>query len=305
MSCRYVTVISTTFFKTKICFTVSKRSNSNYLRVQSPFVLIQNLRKYNGKFRYLLANIIAETFFLMYSYKTLFITPNYSVYLNFIDKTITEGINVKWFVNLTVSLKTEKFGINCSRTLYTRQSFNNNKLLHISSFKDRIVQKAIYLVLLEIYENKLAYFHKFLYGFRPNKTRHLALHELKFSWQGMRWYLKFDLKKILCRTKKRSIIKLLKANIYDNTLFSLLNRLFSVKTFIKKAPFFTHSQNDFFSSSLLSLFLFQVYMSPLDSYVENLSKLYGMDYTWTKSYVVNKLKTLVKKNISWDRKSVV
>ena len=76
-------------------FSAYKRSNSNYLTDQTPFVLLKNLRKNNGKFRYLLKNIVAEKLFLIYAYKTMVIIPNYIIHLDFIDKTFLKKINIK------------------------------------------------------------------------------------------------------------------------------------------------------------------------------------------------------------------
>ena len=72
-----------------------RRSNSNYLADQTPFILLKNLRKNNGKFRYLLRNVIAEKLFLIYAYKTMVISPNYIIHLDFINKSLTQKINIK------------------------------------------------------------------------------------------------------------------------------------------------------------------------------------------------------------------
>ena len=55
------------------------------------------------------------------------------------------------------------------------------KLLDISSSRDKIVQKAIYLAFLEIYENKLKYFSDRSHGFRSNRNCHSALCQIKFG----------------------------------------------------------------------------------------------------------------------------
>lgn len=83
------------YFLKKSFFIAPKRSYSNNLESQTPFLLLKNLRKNNGKFRYLLKNIIAEKLFLIYAYKTMFIIPNYFIHLDFTDKIILKGVNVK------------------------------------------------------------------------------------------------------------------------------------------------------------------------------------------------------------------
>lgn len=272
----------------------SKQNNSNYLTDQTPFILLKNLKKNNGKFRYLLKNVIAEKSFLLYAYKTMITPPNYIADLEYKDKTLTKGINIKWFVNLSETLKNEKFSWNWSREIYTKQRFENNKLLNVNSYKNKIVQKAIYLVLLEIYENKLHYFSAHSHGYRPSKNRHSALHEIKFGWQAINWYLKFDLKKAFYSLKKKAFITLLKVNIHDKALFSLIHNIFRVEVLSKEKKTLFYPKNSSLYSNLLTLFLSQIYLSPLDRYAKNLSKEYSIGEKPFESDISSKLSLLIK-----------
>ena len=275
----------------------NKRSNSNYLTDHTSFILLKNLKKNDGKFRYLLKNIIAKENFLLYAYKTMVIIPNYIIDLNFKDKTLTKGIHIKWFINLGKVLKNEKFSWNWSREIYTKQSFKKNRSLNVNSYKNKIVQKAIYLVLLEIYENKLQYFSTHLHGHRPSKNRHSALHEIKFGWQAMNWYLKFDLKRAFYSLKQTPLIKLLKVNTHDKALFSLLRKIFQVKVPSKEKENFFYPKNYSLYNNFLTLFLSQVYLSPLDNYAKNLSKKYSTGKKSFKNCDSGKLTILMKKKI--------
>lgn len=53
--------------------------------------------------------------------------------------------------------------------------------LIMGSPRDKIVQKAIELILTEIYERKEKYFLDCSHGFRPNKGCHSALRVIKKS----------------------------------------------------------------------------------------------------------------------------
>jgi hypothetical protein len=55
------------------------------------------------------------------------------------------------------------------------------KITQLESIKNKIIQKAIYLVLSHIYENKLNFFSDNSYGFRQQKTSHSALLKIKFD----------------------------------------------------------------------------------------------------------------------------
>lgn len=98
---------------------------------------------------------------------------------------------------------------------------------------------------------------------------------------------------MLCFIEKNTIVKLLEVNIYDKTLFSLLHKIFKVKNFSKIKKAFYPAYNN-----ILSLFLSQIYLTPLDNYARNLSNVYSTDKTFYKKDVSDKLTTLIKKNIS-------
>lgn len=57
--------------------------------------------------------------------------------------------------------------------------------LVISSPRDKIVQKAVELLLTEIYERKEKYFLDCSHGFRPNRSGHTALRVIKKSWNAL------------------------------------------------------------------------------------------------------------------------
>jgi len=102
----------------------------------------------------------------------------------------------------------------------------DKRFLDISFFKNKIVQKAIYLVFLEVYDNKLNYFSKYSYGFRPNKSRHSALYDIKVSWQAINWYLSLDLQEVFSFLDKSLFIKSLQMNVCNKALFLLLGQMF-------------------------------------------------------------------------------
>lgn len=52
------------------------------------------------------------------------------------------------------------------------------RILTITNERDKIIQKAMAILLEMIYENN-GYFHEESHGFRPNKSCHTALHQIK------------------------------------------------------------------------------------------------------------------------------
>ena len=103
--------------------------------------------------------------------------------------------------------------------------------------------------------------------------------------------MKFDLQNTFRFFNKEISIELLKINICDHALFRLLAKTFQAKVYkqiIKKA-------SRSISNNILSLFLFNIYLAPLDGYIKNLSQLYNTDNKSQKNQAVYTLEFLIKK----------
>jgi len=292
-----------TFFKNiwnKHLPNVSNRIDLFNLKSYKPFFILTNLKKENGKFRYLLKNVISEPLFLICAYKTI---PNATIGLtsfSLINKITLNRIDIDWFLNISQKLKKDKFCWSFNRRAFIRKMTSSKKALDIGSPMDKIVLKAIYLVFLEIYENKLKQFSDYSHGFRLDKNCHSALHQIKFGWNNINWYLEFDLKKICNSIKRDKLIELIKTDIQDQSLFTLLYKIFKIKNWNKKEfiTYFSTVQ----TNVLLPLFL-NIYLTPLDKYSKTLIKIYNSDKRLKKNFKYDKLIFLTKEekfNFSLD-----
>jgi hypothetical protein len=160
---------------------VFKQINLFNLELYKPFFILRNLKKDNGKFRYLLKNVISEPLFLMYAFKTIANMMDNTLAFNLNSKIILDGMDIDWFMDISKKLKKGTFDWSFNRRTYIPQKVGGEKVLNISFSRDTIVQKAIYLTFFEIYENKLNYFSDYSHGFRLNKNCHSALHQIKFG----------------------------------------------------------------------------------------------------------------------------
>jgi hypothetical protein len=80
-------------------------------------------------------------------------------------------------------------------------------------------------------------------------------------------------------------------------LFSLLHKIFQVKILSKEKKKLLYNNNCFLYNNLLTLFLSQIYLSPLDNYAKNLSKEYIKSKQYFEDCIPNKLTFLTKKKI--------
>lgn len=92
-----------------------------------------------------------------------------------VDKKTLDGISREFFVELGESLKRGRFNFSTSRRVDIPKANGGTRPLSIGPLGDKIVQKAMALVLETIFEPK---FLNNSYGFRPQRGVHMALKEL-------------------------------------------------------------------------------------------------------------------------------
>lgn len=122
-----------------------------------PILALNNLIKIDGKFRNLIRTIIANPTFLLHSYEKIKNKINFITKKNSLEKTLNL-FNFKWIEKTATELKQGKyiFGLKKKNIIFRwKLKLKQKKGLAIINFMDKIVQKAIEIVLSEIYENLL------------------------------------------------------------------------------------------------------------------------------------------------------
>ena len=79
------------------------------LELYKPFFILKNLKKIEGKYRYLLKNIISELLLLMYAYKSIASVLGNLILADLMRNIILDNINIDCFLNANKKLKKSKF----------------------------------------------------------------------------------------------------------------------------------------------------------------------------------------------------
>ena len=148
---------------------------------------------------------------------------------------------------------------------------------------DMVVQEVIRMVLESIYETQrfaqarsahlCLHTHPFGGSFRPN--RFFALKEIKNTWNGVSWLLKFDIKQSFDRIYIRRFILLLKDKIHDQRFFDLIQKMFNSALSVQQSCTMGGEGRSFEEIvPVLSPLLSNIYMHSLDSEALEVQKDY-------------------------------
>lgn len=100
----------------------------------------------------------------------------------------------------------------------------NGKLrpLSIPTWSDKLVQEALRTLLEPYYEQR---FSGHSHGFRPNRSCHTALREIRKTWHGTVWFIEGDIKGCFDNIDHTVLLEIIRRDIHDGRLVKLIENL--------------------------------------------------------------------------------
>jgi retron-type reverse transcriptase len=145
-----------------------------------------------------------------------------AVKLNNVKNT---SITLNSLLNLSKELQLEKYLCVPTRKVYAGKLQGNQKSLRVLSTRDKIVQKAILMLIQITFERQ---FSEHSHGFRLGKSYHTALQVIAKKGVRTTWFIQLDLATPFGVIRHKPLIKKMRSKISDQKLFDLIQKVLKV-----------------------------------------------------------------------------
>lgn len=180
-----------------------------------------------------------------------------------IDEDTADGFSEEYIRSIIDSLKNGTYYPKPTRRVYIPKANGKMRPISVPTFRDKLVQEVMRMILESIYE---PIFLDISHGFRPNKSCHTALEQIKYKFTGVRWFVEGDIKGCFDNINHSKLVETINKKIKDARFIQLLWK------FLKAGYLENWKYNKTFSGTpqggIISPILANIYLHELDKYVE-------------------------------------
>jgi group II intron reverse transcriptase/maturase len=125
--------------------------------------------------------------------------------------------------NLHERMRSGRYKAPPVRRIWLEKSDGRQRPIGIPALEDKILQRAVTMLLEAIYEQV---FHTFSYGFRPKRNPHQALREIRQHCmeEGIRWILDADIKGYFDSIQRDILKEFLRKRMNDGTIIRFIGK---------------------------------------------------------------------------------
>lgn len=229
---------------------------------------IYNLKKdnlYNG-----LIHVLGNKTFLIACYEDIKSNPGANT-PGLANETM-DRIDLKWFEATAEKVRCGAYNFTpARRILIPKPGKSTKRPLGIANPREKIVQKAIQVVLEIIYEPE---FLDVSHGFRPKRGCHTALYELYRKGTHYAWAIEGDIEKCFDTIKHDVLVKLIARRIRDDKTLTLIRKTLKAGYVDPETKMVTKPSLGTPQGSVISPLYSNIVLHQMDRYLTKLAQLY-------------------------------
>jgi group II intron reverse transcriptase/maturase len=138
------------------------------------------------------------------------------------DDVTLDGFSHKRVNAIIAQLKAGTYCFKPVRRTSIRKANGKKRPLGVSSGNDKVVQEVVRIILERIYE---PVFDNNSHGFRPGRSPHTALEQIRQEWTAVKWLVDMDLQSYFDSIPQDVLIALLEKKIEDKRFIRLIKAM--------------------------------------------------------------------------------
>lgn len=178
-----------------------------------------------------------------------------------------DGFSEIYIENIIEALKNEMYQPKPVRRTYIKKSNGKMRPLGLPVFTDKLIQEAIRMILEAIYE---PIFSDYSHGFRPARSCHTALAQIKKEFTEARWFIEGDIKGCFDNINHAVLVEIINQKIKDARFLKL------IRSFLKAGYMEDWKYHETYSGcpqgGIISPILANIYLNELDRHVMKIKK---------------------------------
>src|SRR3989442_1695269 len=136
-----------------------------------------------------------------------------------VDGKTIDKAGLKLITEMIADLKASRYTPRPARRVYIPKANGRLRPLGIPSFRDKLLETVLKLILEAIYEPT---FSNHSHGFRPERSCHTALEQVKREMTGTRWWVEGDIEGFFDHVCHETLLRILSKRITDQRFLHLI-----------------------------------------------------------------------------------
>lgn len=254
--------------------TKTKKQSVKYSLVDIVAQKLNNYQTKDGKYNKVL-QLVSDPYFLIACYNEIKGKPGNMT--KGTTKETLDGIKLEWFEKIAQELKAGIFHFKPSRRVdIPKPNSDKKRPLTIAAPRDKVVQKALQIILEAIWENM---FYDCSHGFRPGRSVHSALSQLYYGGSNFSWVIQGDISKCFDNIPHAIVIKLIKNKIVDPRILELLRKFLETEIMDPKSKTVNKTILGIPQGGILSPILCNIVLHQYDDYMQKQTEKFNKGKT--------------------------